>query len=82
MKDNELVKDFFSRMTKIINQIKSCEDNVSNKRVAEKILKSLPQKFEHTVAFIEETKDLSRLSIHELMGSLEVHEQRVNQYSK
>jgi hypothetical protein len=42
MKDNELIKDFSSRTTKIINQIKSCRDNVYDKRVAEKILKSLP----------------------------------------
>jgi hypothetical protein len=42
----------------------------------------LPQKFEHIVVVIEETKDMSRLSIHELMGSLEAHKQRVNQYNK
>jgi len=82
MKDSEVVKDFFSRTTKIINQIKSCGDNVSDKRIAEKILRSLPQKFEHIVVVIEETKDMSRLSIHELMGSLEAHKQRVNQYNK
>jgi hypothetical protein len=42
MKDNELVKDFSSRTTEIIDQIKSCGDNVSDKRIAEKILRSLP----------------------------------------
>jgi hypothetical protein len=44
MKDNEFVKDFSSRTIKIINQIKSCGDNVSHKRVTEKILRSLPYK--------------------------------------
>ena len=42
MKDSELVKDFSSRTTEIINQIKSYEDNVSDQRVAEKIVRSLP----------------------------------------
>jgi len=42
MKDSKLVTDFSSRITKIINQIKSCRDNVSDKRVVEKILGSLP----------------------------------------
>jgi len=82
MKDSELVKDFSFRTTEIINQIKSCGDNVSDKRIAEKIPKSLLEKFEHIVVVIEETKNLSRLSIHELMGSLEAYEQRVNQYNK
>jgi hypothetical protein len=78
MKDIELIKDFSSRTTEIINQIKSCGDNVFEKRVVEKILRSLIQKFEHIVVVIKETKDLSRLTIHELMGSLEAYEQRVN----
>jgi len=40
MKYNELVKDFSSKTTKIIKEIKSYGDNVSNKRVIEKILKT------------------------------------------
>jgi len=67
-----LFKDLSSRTTKIINEIKSCGDNISDKRVTKKILTSLPQKFEHIV--IEEKEDLSRLTINELMGSLEAHE--------
>jgi histone H3/H4 len=78
MKDIELIKEFSSRTTKIINKIKSYGDNVFYKRVVEKILRSLIQKFEHIVVVIEETKDLLRLTIHELMGSLEAYEQRVN----
>jgi hypothetical protein len=42
MKDNELVKDFSFRTTEIINQIKSYGDNVSDKKIAEKIPRSLP----------------------------------------
>ena len=42
----------------------------------------MPQKFKHIVVVIEETEDLSRLTINELIGSFEAHEQRINQYSK
>jgi hypothetical protein len=56
MKDSELVKDFFYRATEIINQIRSYGDNISDKRITEKILRSLPQKFEHIVVVIEEKK--------------------------
>ena len=44
--------------------------------MVEKILGSLANKFEHAVVAIEESKDLETLSIEELIGSLEVHEQR------
>ena len=58
MKEGEQVKDFFSRVTGISNQIKSLGDEVPEKKMVEKILWSLPQKFEHVVTVIEETKDL------------------------
>ena len=58
----------------IVNQIRSYGDQ----QVVEKILRSLPSKFDSRVAAIEESKDLSFLSIDELMASLLSHEQRLN----
>ena len=49
--------------------------------MVEKILGSLANKFEHVVVAIEESKDLETLSIEELIGSLEVHEQRMEKNS-
>ena len=42
-----------------------------------KILRSLTPKFNYVVCSIEESNDLSNLSIDELHGSLLVHEQRM-----
>ena len=47
----------------------------------EKILRYLANKFEHVVVAIKEPKDLETLSIEELMGSLQVHEQRMKKNS-
>ncbi|KAG6529457.1 hypothetical protein ZIOFF_011655 [Zingiber officinale] len=81
MKENESIKDFSSRVAEIVNQIKGYGDTISEKKVVERILRSLPQKFEHIVAVIEETKDKSQLSRYELFSSLEAHEGRVNGYT-
>ena len=81
MKETESVKDFHLRVAKIVNQIKSYRDTIQEKKLVEKILWSLPQKFDHVVAAIEESKDLSILSLYELMGSLEAHEGRMSRFS-
>ena len=44
----------------------------------EKILRSLPHKYDHLVMTIEEAKDLTVLTMDELMGFLQTHEHRIN----
>ncbi|KAL2505468.1 CCHC-type domain-containing protein [Abeliophyllum distichum] len=50
--------------------------------MVEIFLISLPEKFDPLVAVIEETKDLEKLEVEELMGSLKLYEQRFNRHSE
>ncbi|XP_021755931.1 uncharacterized protein LOC110721111 [Chenopodium quinoa] len=76
IKDNDLVKDYFSRIIEIVNQMKSYGEEISDEKIVKKILVSLNDKFDNIVTIIEETKDLSNITVEQLMGSLESHEQR------
>ena len=70
MEDSESISDFFTRVTKLVNQIKVCGETLTTRAVVSKILRSLASKFDHAVAAIEEGKDLSKFTKEELQGTL------------
>lgn len=75
MKDNESILDFHKRASTLINQSRINGETMEEQKIMEKILRSLPTKFNLVFISIEEAKDLSTLSVDELMGSLQTHEQ-------
>ncbi|XP_010277694.1 PREDICTED: uncharacterized protein LOC104612075 [Nelumbo nucifera] len=77
MKEKESVQVFLSKVSGIVNHMKSYGENVSNETVVSKVLRSLTSKFDHVVAAIEESKDLSTYNFDELMSSLLAHEVRL-----
>ncbi|KAL6347263.1 hypothetical protein AAG906_013699 [Vitis piasezkii] len=62
MKENETLNEFSSRFMELVNQMKSYGEEISDKRIVEKLL----------IIVIEETKDLSPLNVQELFGSLKL----------
>jgi gag-polypeptide of LTR copia-type len=78
MNQDEYVQSFLTRVTTIVNQIRSCGENLSEKIVVMKVLRSLTTKFDHVVATIEESKNLNTYSFDELIESLQTHESRMS----
>ena len=78
MKENESIVDFSSRPSNVINQLKSNGEYYQEQRIVEKIFRSLPHKYDNLVMTIEEAKDLTILTMDELMGTLQTHEHRIN----
>jgi gag-polypeptide of LTR copia-type/Zinc knuckle len=76
MKNKESVSDYISQVQMIVSQLRRNDEKLAENRVVEKVLRSLTDQFENIVYAIEESKDLSTLTIDELTGSLMAHEQR------
>ncbi|KAL4388598.1 hypothetical protein GQ457_09G027370 [Hibiscus cannabinus] len=76
MKESESVKEYADRLMKIVNQIRLFGEDLPEKRVVEKVLVSLPEKFESKIYSLEDSKDISQLSLAELVNSLQAVEQR------
>lgn len=55
---------------------------MSEEKLARKILRSLPKKFDMKVTFIEESEDLGSIKVYELIGSLQTIEMALNDRSE
>lgn len=81
MKETETVEEYFNRVVTISNQLKINGEEPKDQRIVEKILRTMTKNFEHVVVAIEESKNLSELSLESLLGSLQSHELRIKQFA-
>ncbi|XP_022637664.1 uncharacterized protein LOC111241828 [Vigna radiata var. radiata] len=77
MEDGDRIGEYFNKILTITNQMKGCGESITELMIIEKIMRSLPQKFDPKVVAIELSKDLSKMQIEELQSSLEAHEMRL-----
>ncbi|KAK4386398.1 putative disease resistance protein [Sesamum angolense] len=76
MKDSETIDEYYSKVRELVNQLKAYGEDIPEKRVVEKLLISVTEKYDPIVTTIEETKDITTLTVTELVGSLEAYEKR------
>ncbi|GKC55605.1 zf-CCHC domain-containing protein, partial [Tanacetum coccineum] len=70
------------RYNTIITSLKALGEGYSSKNYVRKFLKALHPKWRAKVTAIEESKDLTSLSLDELIGNLKVHEMIIKKDSK
>ncbi|GJZ33320.1 hypothetical protein Tco_0578756 [Tanacetum coccineum] len=70
----ESIDNAFSRFNIIITSLKVLDEGYSSKNYVRKFLRALHLKWRAKVTAIEESKDLTSLSLDELIGNLKVHE--------
>ncbi|GAV59322.1 DUF4219 domain-containing protein/UBN2 domain-containing protein [Cephalotus follicularis] len=76
MKESETIKEYSDKLISIVNQARVLGTDLSDNRLVQKILVSLPGRFEATIASLENTKDLSQIKLAKLLSALQAQEQR------
>ncbi|GJX33931.1 zf-CCHC domain-containing protein [Tanacetum coccineum] len=80
--NDESIDSTFARFNTIITSLKAVDEGYSSKNYVRKFLRALHPKWGAKVTAIEESKDLTSLSLDELIGNLKVHEMIIKKYSE
>jgi hypothetical protein len=74
MLEEETFGEFYSKISDLRNSMVSLGKSISDVKLIQKILRSLPERFRIKVTTIKESKDLEEMKIEELVGSLQTYE--------
>jgi len=76
MKEEEDIAGYLERVDEVVNTMRGLGEVIEESKVVEKVLRSLPTRFDSKVSTIEEIKDMDTLNIDALHGILTAYEMR------
>ena len=74
MEDDELFDEFYANLKDIVNSVFNLKETISEPKIVRKVLRSLPKRFHAKITVIEESKDIDKILLTELVGNLQTHE--------
>nr|GEV19456.1 copia protein [Tanacetum cinerariifolium] len=80
--EDEYINSAFTRFNTIMTSLKALNEGYSSKNYVRKFLRALHPKWRAKVTAIEESKDLTSLSLDELIENLKIHEMIIKKDSK
>jgi hypothetical protein len=76
MNEKEDITTYLLRVDEVVNAIRGLGEELDESLVLKKVLRSLLLKYDVKVSTIEETRDLTKMTMDELHGSLIAYEMR------
>ncbi|XP_049397380.1 uncharacterized protein LOC125861558 [Solanum stenotomum] len=71
MRESKTIKEYSNRLMSIANIVRLLGSEYKDSRIVEKILVNVPERFEATITTLENTKDLSKITLAELLKRVE-----------
>jgi hypothetical protein len=77
MKEDETIGKYFLRVEEMVNAMKALGEKIEEPSLVQKILRSLPDRFNPKISAIEEFNDLKTFEFDQLLGTLTAYEMRI-----
>ena len=74
MKEDESFDKFYAKLKDIVNSTLNLRETIPKPKVIRKVLRSLPKRFHAKITTIEESKDIDKIPLTELVGNLQTYE--------
>ena len=74
MEENESFDKFYAKLKDIVNLAFNLGKTISEPKIVRKVLRSLPERFHAKITAIEESKDIDKIPLTELVGNLQTYE--------
>ena len=78
MEEDESFDEFYAKLKDIVNSTFNLGETIPEPKIVRKVLRFLPEKFHAKITAIEESKDIDKIPLTELVGNLQTYELGVN----
>ena len=82
MEEDESFDEFYAKLKDIVNSTFNLGETILEPKIVRKVLKSLPERFHAKIMGIEESKNIDKIPLIELVGNLQTYELRLTRISK
>ena len=70
MEEDKSFDEFYVKLKDIVNSAFDLGETILEPKIVKKVLRSLPERFHAKIITIEESKDIDKISLTELVGNL------------
>ena len=74
MEEDESFDEFYAKLKDIVNSTFNLGETIHEPKIVRKVLRSLPERFHAKITAIEESKDIDKIPLTELVGNLQTYE--------
>ena len=82
MEEDDSFDEFYAKLKDIVNLAFNLKETIPKPKIVRKVLRSLPERFHTEIMAIEESKDIDKIPLTELVGNLQTYELGLSRIGK